>query len=529
MSSLNIIYVIILIIIITIIYVLFNSYYNCKNATMENLQLIDSSPILNCDILIVGAGASGIYCAWRLSQEYPNKRIIVAESTDRIGGRLESIPFGNADIYAEMGGMRTFPGIDTYLTQLLQILNIPTIVLPYIEPDNIAFVRGHRMNINVLNSSSSTSPERKKLIMLYQLPEREYNISINDLILDTVKKVAPYYQTDWSQIYQSDYLNNTSFVKMLQENGVSNGAIEAYRDFSGYNFSFDVEIAASTGIRENISLSGMGQQHFVIGGYDLFIKKMALETFSRPNTSLMLSTRLKKLMPENNNTADCLFQTNNNSVMINSKSVILAIARDSLLQVDAPWTNSAIQAMGSVNSWSAFKAFLSVDKQTYQILSRNGLLKGRCISDLPARQIWFYSENPPELLVYADDIDADYWSKYVPEEGKQFPIHSNPNQNIPLVSELIRQIAIVFGVNQSMIKINDIIYKYWNAGAYFWRPSNIPYLMSSIDTPIDSQYAVYTSGSDFSYSQGWVEGAIESADGILTKYFGLNNFVDKYN
>ncbi|ANB50986.1 putative amine oxidase [Powai lake megavirus] len=103
MSSLNIIYIVILIIIITIIYVLFNSYYNCKNATTENLQLIDSSPILDCDILIVGAGASGIYCAWRLSQEYPNKRIIVAESTDRIGGRLESIPFGNADIYAEMG------------------------------------------------------------------------------------------------------------------------------------------------------------------------------------------------------------------------------------------------------------------------------------------------------------------------------------------------------------------------------------------------------------------------------------------
>nr|QZX42759.2 amine oxidase [Mimivirus sp.] len=291
MSSLNIIYVIILIIIIMIIYILFNSYHNCKNATIENLQLIDSSPILGCDILIVGAGVSGIYCAWRLSQEYLNKRIIVAESTDRIGGRLESIPFGNADIYAEMGGMRTFPGIDTYLTQLLQILNIPTIVLPYIEPDNIAFVRGHRMNINVLNSSSSTSPERKKLIMLYQsperkklimlyqLPEREYNISINDLILNAVKKVAPYYQTDWSQIYQSDYLNNTSFVKMLQENGVSNGAIEAYRDFSGYNFSFDVEIAASTGIRENISLSGMGQQHFVIGGYDSFIKKWLWKHF----------------------------------------------------------------------------------------------------------------------------------------------------------------------------------------------------------------------------------------------------------
>lgn len=528
MLSLNIIYVIIVIIIIMIIYVLFYSN-NCKKSTIENLQLINNSPILDCDILIVGAGASGIYCAWRLSQEYPNKRIMVVESTDRIGGRLESIPFGNADIYAEMGGMRTFPGIDTYLTQLLQILNIPTIVLPYIEPDNIAFVRGHRMNINVLNSSSSTSIERKKLIALYQLPEREHNISINDLILDAVKKAAPYYQTNWSQIYQSDYLNNTSFVNMLRENGVSNGAIEAYRDFSGYNFSFDVEIAASTGIRENISLSGMGQQHFIIGGYDSFVKKMAIETFSRPNTSLMLSTQLKNLMPENNNTTNCLFETGNNTIQINSGSIILAIARDSLLQVDAPWNNSAIKAMASVNSWSAFKAFLSVDEQTYQILSQNGLLKGRCISDLPARQIWFYSENPPELLIYADDIDADYWSKYVPDIGKQRPIYSSPDQNVSLTNELIRQIAIVFGVDPNVIKINNILYKYWNAGAYFWRPSNIPYLMSSIDTPIDSQHAVYIVGSDFSYSQGWVEGSIESADGILTRYFGLDNFVDKYN
>lgn len=511
---------VIIIIILIIICLYFIYHHNTRNRE----YFTNNNNNLTCDILIVGAGASGIFSAWRLSQEYPDKKIIIIEKSDRICGRLESIPFGNPEIYAEMGGMRTFPGIDIYLTKLLNILNIQTIPVPYIEPDNIGFVRGHRYNLNVLNSSSSRTPDRQQLITNFQLPPNEYNTSINDIILNAAEKSAPYFRSQWRTMYRSNYLNNTTFVNMLKNNGVSNGAIQAYRDFGGYNFSFDVPIAASTGIRENLSLSGMTQQHFVVGGYDSFVRKMAHEIVFNPNVTLLLNTSLEKILPQKF-TNFCQIKTSDNiQFIINAAKVILAAARDSLIQIDAPWTSNAIQAMANINSWSAFKAFLSVDNETYNLLSNNGSIKGRCVSDLPARQVWMYSDNPPTILVYADDSDADYWSQFITSKQQQ-PHFVNPNTNINLTNELKKQISIIFGVDFESIHISKIMYKYWDAGAYFWRPSNIDTLMSAIVQPLGNNTNVYVVGSDFSYSQGWVEGAIESADVVLEKYFGLSSFV----
>ncbi|AGF85645.1 amine oxidoreductase [Moumouvirus goulette] len=510
--------IIIIILIIICLYFIYHHHHATKN------EYFSTNNNLTCDILIVGAGASGIYSAWRLSHEYPNKKIIIVEKSDRISGRLESIPFGNPDIYAEMGGMRTFPGIDIYLTKLLNVLNIQSIPIPYIEPDNIGFVRGHRYNLNVLDSSSNRTIDRQQLITTYKLPPNEYNISINDIILNAAEKSAPYFHSQWRTMYHSNYLNNTTFVNMLKNNNVSNGAIEAYRDFGGYNFSFDVPIAASTGIRENLSLSGMTQQHFVVGGYDSFIRKMAQEIILNPNITLLLNTSLEKIQPQREINY-CQIKTSNNiNFMINARQVILAAARDSLIQIDAPWTSEAMEAMVNINSWSAFKAFMLVDDKTYNILSKNGSNKGRCVSDLPARQVWMYSDNPPTILVYADDSDADYWSQFITSQQDR-PRFVDPNINVNLTNELIRQISVIFGVDPTLININEIMYKYWDAGAYFWRPSNIDRLMSAIIQPFGNHINIFVVGSDFSYSQGWVEGAIESADAMLVKYFGLPSFV----
>jgi len=40
------------------------------------------------DIAIIGAGVSGVYSAWKLKKKYPNKKIVVFEGSDHVGGRL---------------------------------------------------------------------------------------------------------------------------------------------------------------------------------------------------------------------------------------------------------------------------------------------------------------------------------------------------------------------------------------------------------------------------------------------------------
>lgn len=55
------------------------------------------------DVAIVGAGVSGAYCAYRLSQD-TEKSVAVFEAGDRVGGRLWSHYWPEADTTVELGG-----------------------------------------------------------------------------------------------------------------------------------------------------------------------------------------------------------------------------------------------------------------------------------------------------------------------------------------------------------------------------------------------------------------------------------------
>ena len=56
--------------------------------SISNFSNLDESK--QVDFAIVGAGISGLYCALRLSQAHPTKRIAVIERLNRTGGRLNT-------------------------------------------------------------------------------------------------------------------------------------------------------------------------------------------------------------------------------------------------------------------------------------------------------------------------------------------------------------------------------------------------------------------------------------------------------
>ena len=45
-----------------------------------------TQPIENVDVLVVGAGISGVGAAWHLTHQRPGTRFVVLESKDRFGG-----------------------------------------------------------------------------------------------------------------------------------------------------------------------------------------------------------------------------------------------------------------------------------------------------------------------------------------------------------------------------------------------------------------------------------------------------------
>lgn len=84
--------------------------------------------------LIVGAGMSSLYIAWRLIENDPHTELVILEKANRTGGRLDSdlIEFPHHQVIREEeGGMRfTFDAMDN-LMALLLLLDLDSQVVPF--------------------------------------------------------------------------------------------------------------------------------------------------------------------------------------------------------------------------------------------------------------------------------------------------------------------------------------------------------------------------------------------------------------
>ena len=75
-------------------------------------------------VIIIGAGLSGLYAAWKLRDEHD---VILLEARTRVGGRILSPSIGeqhNSNI--DLGPAWCWPQLQPRLQKLLQTLNIKT-------------------------------------------------------------------------------------------------------------------------------------------------------------------------------------------------------------------------------------------------------------------------------------------------------------------------------------------------------------------------------------------------------------------
>jgi len=71
------------------------------------------------DLVIVGAGISGLYCAYHLQKQFP--KILIIEKDDRIGGRIftQKIVANNKQVYIELGANR----FSIHHTKVMKLIN----------------------------------------------------------------------------------------------------------------------------------------------------------------------------------------------------------------------------------------------------------------------------------------------------------------------------------------------------------------------------------------------------------------------
>jgi phytoene dehydrogenase-like protein len=145
---------------------------------------------LRSDVAVVGAGISGLYCAWRLLETDPSVTVTIVERLDRTGGRLDSdlVEVAPGEIIREEeGGMRFNFGM-TELMRLNAALGLCDQIVPFPmgTPDmpNRFSIRGRSFTLKDAEESGQTIWSE-----IYALQEQERGLSPTDIIFAVYRSV----------------------------------------------------------------------------------------------------------------------------------------------------------------------------------------------------------------------------------------------------------------------------------------------------------------------------------------------------
>jgi len=196
--------------------------------------------------------------------------------------------------------------------------------------------------------------------------------------------------------------------------------------------------------------------------------------------------------------------------------------------------------LDTVTREPAAKTFLTYSQPWWQ--EQLGLQSGRSISDLPIRQTYYFGSegeqpgadprNRTSLLMasYADGPPVDFWRGYVGGA----PFTASPGAGVApelvasaaMTAEIQRQVAELHGPDVSIPEPELALHADWGRDPYgaawhFWRPGTKSWeVMPRMRHP-DPAVNVHICGEAWSTAQGWVQGALATAEHVLQQELGL--------
>lgn len=509
------------------------------------------------DVAIVGAGVSGVWCGWRLTGDTagPNrrKRVGVFELSDRVGGRLLSVRLpGLPDVACELGGMR-YMSTQPYVRWLVEDeLNLPRIEAPVGEPDNLAYLRRKRLRLKEL-----TDPRR----LPYDLDPDERKDPAN-LLADAIDVMAPGAKGKFGDALRKAVQKAQYDGRPLWEQGFWNVLA---RTMSGEGYRFAQEAGgydttqlnwnAADTVVLNADFSPTVQFSRVAEGYEDVPRQLA-QRFEDQGGALHLDHGLRSLrtIRLDDRSLGVALEFENlrtgRTKVVRARSAILAMPRRSLELLDP--TGPVLGDRGfrrlltTVTPIPLFKSFVAYHLPWWDAL---GITSGRSVTDLPIRQVYYWSSTPKKnsvlLATYDDTLNVGFWQglagdprryglelDHLPKAARERILRSEVDdrwmaQRAPkaLVHEIHRQLVEMHGVGKAPLPYAAVYHdwiddpfgggvNFWNVGVRSWQ------VIPKMAHPV-AKAPVYVCGEAYSDAQGWVEGALRTAEIVLTKHLGL--------
>lgn len=302
------------------------------------------------DIIIIGGGIAGLYCAYRVLKIHPETKILILEAESHLGGRAGSIPFHGVNILSGAGVGRKEK--DKRLIALLRDLGLSPPEFP-VKP----------------NYSTTVNPVCKLKKDIMEL-RRQYNPKIHGSM--TFKEFAT------SILGPEEY---TNFVICSGYSDYENE--DAYGTL--YHYGFDDNYAEWTAIGVS---------------WNELIKKM-IDKIGKRN--ILLSHKVSKI--ENSSLVVC-----ENGKSFDSNTIILATTIDSVLRL-IPGANSKQSPYLQIHGQPFLRVYGQFSKTSIPIMKRvcpiTKVVPGPLHKIIPMNP-----DKGVYMIAYTDNKDSKILDKY---------------------------------------------------------------------------------------------------------------------
>jgi hypothetical protein len=405
------------------------------------------------DIIIVGAGISGLYSAYNIQKISPKTSFVILESNKRewIGGRIGTKKFYGVDVVVGAGVGRKYK--DYLLTQLLDELHVPFHDCP------------PKMNYTF------TNVDINKIITFLRKKYKESNYGH----FETFKTFATHYLGE--KIYK-EFLVSAGYTDY--ENA------DVYETLYKYGMDDNTYKWTALKVPWNILV-------------DKIVDKIGSKNIKPSNGVVSISNG----KDENNN---CLFELKTDKNVIYHCRKVIVATRISTLRKIVPGASDKNSIYQQIQGQPFLRLYAKFPKKSADIMKK--LVPHYTIVTGPLQKIIPMDKTKGVYMIaYSDNASAEYLKKY----------KDNTPENCAFFSELLektfgleKNTLTITALSDYYWPIGTHYYKPLEKGSILTRNKFIKIAQH----PMPGMLVV---GELVSRRQGWVEGALESVDAVLNK------------
>lgn len=505
------------------------------------------------EVAIIGGGVAGCYCAYRLAGARDGIDVQVFETSTRIGGRLWSVPLkGFSGAPAEIGGMY-FKDMHANVGGLVRHLNL--------ETERVHFRRAHQFLRGRYLDDATYVTDRGAVTFALSPPERGKTPA--DLLAHALDAIVPGCTDAWP-IHKAAPRSRRSTFELLR---AARHQGRPLHEFSLWNVLAEVvsteanavltsvwgsvalfrNINAFDGVWNLLHEMGEGWGHRLVDGYQRLPEELRARA-EAGGAKFQFEHRLIEVSRERN-AFRLAFRVGAEGAcrVLHAKRLILAIPQRGLqlISLEAAMFDD-FKTFERVRDFAVLptrscKVFFTFEKPWWNesAISPGALAPAdvaAAYTDLPIQQCYYFgarSSSAPALLMaaYADAAGAGFWSPLASAESGD---HSNAALGaedallLRCPNVLMTSARAQLGVLHHDVPVpapKSALFFDWgvdpHGGAWHgWAPHFKSWEVRPWMRQPNPSLDLFICGEAYSQRNGWVEGAINSAEKTLER-FGL--------